>query len=73
MKIINKNRCSWCGDDPIYIQYHDEEWGVPIFDDKKIFELLLETLQAGISWVNILKKEGLSLWVQKLHMPIFKL
>ena len=54
---IKKNRCSWSGDDPIYIQYHDEEWGVPIFDDKKIFEfLLLETFQAGLSWISILKK-----------------
>ena len=55
---IKKNRCSWSGDDPIYIQYHDEEWGVPIFDDKRIFEfLLLETFQAGLSWISILKKE----------------
>ena len=54
---IKKNRCSWSGDDPIYIQYHDKEWGVPIFDDKRIFEfLLLETFQAGLSWISILKK-----------------
>ena len=39
---IKKNRCSWSGDDPIYIQYHDEEWGVPIFDDKRIFEFLFQ-------------------------------
>ncbi|MEC7646580.1 MAG: DNA-3-methyladenine glycosylase I [Bacteroidota bacterium] len=50
-------RCKWCEKDPLYIKYHDTEWGVPIFDDKKIFEfLLLETFQAGLSWIIILKK-----------------
>ena len=50
-------RCKWCGNDPIYIKYHDTEWGVPIYDDSKIFEfLLLETFQAGLSWIIILKK-----------------
>lgn len=52
-----KSRCSWCGDDPLYKAYHDEEWGVPVFDDHKLFEfLLLETFQAGLSWFTILKK-----------------
>ncbi len=50
-------RCKWCEKDPLYIKYHDTEWGVPTFDDKKIFEfLLLETFQAGLSWITILKK-----------------
>jgi len=50
-------RCNWCLNDPIYIKYHDTEWGVPIYDDNKIFEfLLLETFQAGLSWITILKK-----------------
>lgn len=50
-------RCEWCEKDPLYIKYHDTEWGVPIFDDQKIFEfLLLETFQAGLSWIIILKK-----------------
>jgi len=50
-------RCNWCGNDPIYIKYHDTEWGVPVYDDSKIFEfLLLETFQAGLSWITILKK-----------------
>ena len=50
-------RCKWCLSDPLYIKYHDTEWGVPIYDDKKIFEfLLLETFQAGLSWITILKK-----------------
>ena len=50
-------RCKWCEKDPLYTKYHDTEWGVPIFDDKKIFEfLLLETFQAGLSWITILKK-----------------
>ncbi|WP_128894833.1 DNA-3-methyladenine glycosylase I [Longirhabdus pacifica] len=50
-------RCSWSGSDPIYITYHDEEWGVPLHDDLKLFEfLLLEGSQAGLSWITILKK-----------------
>ena len=52
-----KNRCSWCGDDPLYIRYHDEEWGVPLYDDQALFEcLILETFQAGLSWITVLKK-----------------
>lgn len=50
-------RCSWCGDDPLYQQYHDTEWGVPEYNDDKLFELLLlEGAQAGLSWITILKK-----------------
>lgn len=50
-------RCSWCGSDELYIKYHDEEWGVPVHDDRKHFEfLLLESAQAGLSWLTILKK-----------------
>ena len=41
MDTTNKKRCSWCGDNPLYIKYHDEEWGVPLYNDSKIFELLL--------------------------------
>lgn len=52
-----KNRCSWCGDDPLYVQYHDEEWGVPVRDDALLFEfLILETFQAGLSWITVLRK-----------------
>ena len=51
------NRCAWCGEDPLYVNYHDTEWGVPVFDDQKIFEyLILETFQAGLSWITVLKK-----------------
>ncbi len=51
------NRCSWVGNNSIYIKYHDTEWGVPVHDDQKIFEyLILETFQAGLSWIIILKK-----------------
>ena len=51
------NRCSWCGDDPLYIRYHDEEWGVPTYDDRTLFEfLVLEGAQAGLSWITILRK-----------------
>jgi DNA-3-methyladenine glycosylase I len=54
---MKKNRCSWCGDDPLYIKYHDEEWGVPLYDDQALFEcLILETFQAGLSWITVLKK-----------------
>jgi len=52
-----KNRCRWAGNDPIYIDYHDNEWGVPVHDDKKLFEfVILEGAQAGLSWITILKK-----------------
>ncbi len=55
--ISEKVRCSWCGTDPLYIKYHDEEWGVPVKDDKTLFEfLILETFQAGLSWITILRK-----------------
>lgn len=51
------NRCSWCGSDPLYVIYHDEEWGVPVHDDRKLFEMLnLEGAQAGLSWITILRK-----------------
>ncbi len=50
-------RCSWCGDDPLYQAYHDREWGVPLYDDQTLFELLcLEGAQAGLSWITILRK-----------------
>ncbi len=50
-------RCEWCGDDPLYIAYHDEEWGVPLHDERKLFEMLiLEGAQAGLSWITILRK-----------------
>lgn len=52
-----KTRCWWCGEDPLYVEYHDTEWGVPVHDDRKIFEMLiLEGFQAGLSWYTILKK-----------------
>ena len=50
-------RCAWAGDDPLYQKYHDEEWGVPSYDDQHLFEMLiLEGAQAGLSWITILKK-----------------
>lgn len=50
-------RCAWCGTDPLYQKYHDEEWGVPVYEDQKLFEfLILETFQAGLSWITILRK-----------------
>ncbi|MBG6110592.1 DNA-3-methyladenine glycosylase I [Flavobacterium sp. CG_9.10] len=52
-----KKRCAWCEKDDLYRKYHDEEWGVPIYEDQKLFEfLILETFQAGLSWYTILKK-----------------
>lgn len=51
------NRCSWCGTDPLYVQYHDTEWGVPIDDDQLLFaKLVLDGAQAGLSWITILRK-----------------
>lgn len=51
------SRCGWCGNDPLYIEYHDREWGVPVRDDKTLFEfLVLEGAQAGLSWITILRK-----------------
>ncbi len=57
MNIPHPKRCTWCGSDPLYVAYHDEEWGVPSHDDRHLFEkLLLEGAQAGLSWLTILKK-----------------
>jgi len=54
---MKKNKCGWCLNDPLYEAYHDEEWGVPVYDDDTLFEfLILETFQAGLSWITILKK-----------------
>ena len=54
---MEKQRCAWCGDDPLYVAYHDQEWGVPVYDDATLFEFLtLETFQAGLSWITVLRK-----------------
>ncbi len=50
-------RCEWCGDDPLYVKYHDEEWGKPVYDSRELWEnLTLESFQAGLSWITILRK-----------------
>jgi DNA-3-methyladenine glycosylase I len=55
--VSQKKRCHWCGSDPLYIEYHDREWGVPVYDDRLLFEMLnLEGAQAGLSWITILRK-----------------
>ncbi|MCW8983982.1 MAG: DNA-3-methyladenine glycosylase I, partial [Thermoanaerobaculales bacterium] len=55
--MTTRNRCGWCGSDPLYVAYHDEEWGVPVYDERTLFEfLILEGAQAGLSWSTILKK-----------------
>ena len=52
-----KNRCSWCADDPLYVAYHDTEWGVPCHNEQTLFEfLILEGAQAGLSWITVLRK-----------------
>jgi DNA-3-methyladenine glycosylase I len=52
-----KKRCAWPGSDPLYVAYHDEEWGVPLHDDRRLFEfLVLDGAQAGLSWITILRK-----------------
>ena len=54
---LSVTRCGWCGSDPLYVAYHDHEWGVPVHDDRQLFEfLVLEGAQAGLSWLTILKK-----------------
>ena len=54
---MEKYRCGWCLGDDLYESYHDEEWGVPVYDDAKLFEfLILETFQAGLSWITVLRK-----------------
>lgn len=52
-------RCQWCGEDPLYVRYHDEEWGLPVHDDRTLFEfLVLEGAQAGLSWITVLRKRA---------------
>lgn len=59
MSEIRVQRCSWCGDDPLYVEYHDTEWGIPVHDDQQLFEMLcLEGQQAGLSWITILRKRA---------------
>ncbi len=53
------DRCPWCGTDPLYVAYHDQEWGVAVHDDRQLFELLiLEGAQAGLSWITVLRKRA---------------
>jgi DNA-3-methyladenine glycosylase I len=55
--MANPIRCGWVSDDPLYLDYHDHEWGIPLYDEQKLFELLiLEGAQAGLSWLTVLKK-----------------
>lgn len=57
MATSKKLRCGWAGEDPLYVAYHDTEWGVPVYDDRRLFEfLILEGAQAGLSWITILRK-----------------
>ena len=54
---MSTTRCQWCGNDPLYVRYHDEEWGRPVTDDTTLFEFLtLESAQAGLSWLTVLRK-----------------
>lgn len=55
--MCEKHRCTWCKGDSLYEKYHDEEWGIPVYDDNRLFEfLILETFQAGLSWITVLRK-----------------
>jgi DNA-3-methyladenine glycosylase I len=57
MQTQDLKRCTWCGTDPLYMDYHDNEWGKEVHDDKKLFEfLILESAQAGLSWITILRR-----------------
>jgi len=54
---MEPERCAWCGIDPLYVRYHDHEWGIPLHDDRRLFEMLiLEGAQAGLNWLTILRK-----------------
>jgi DNA-3-methyladenine glycosylase I len=54
---MEQSRCEWCGSDPLYVNYHDTEWGVPLHDEQRLFEMLiLEGAQAGLSWLTVLRK-----------------
>ncbi len=54
---MKKTRCTWCGDDPLYMKYHDEEWGIPVHNDQLLLaKLILDGAQAGLSWITILRK-----------------
>ena len=56
-KLTEVRRCGWVSDDPLYLAYHDEEWGVPVHDDRRLFEMLiLEGAQAGLSWLTVLRR-----------------
>jgi len=56
---MQPSRCPWCGTDPLYVAYHDEEWGVPVHDDRLLFEYLcLEGAEAGLSWITVLRKRA---------------
>jgi len=55
--MVLQNRCPWCGQDPLYVEYHDSEWGVPVWESQVLFEkLILDSAQAGLSWITILRK-----------------
>lgn len=66
-----KIRCAWTKEDPLLSAYHDQEWGVPLFEDQKLFEfIVLDAFQAGLSWLIILKKrEGFRQAFQNYHLP----
>ena len=56
---MTENKCDWCHNDLLYIKYHDDEWGMPCYDDKKLFEfLILEGAQAGLSWITVLRRRA---------------
>jgi DNA-3-methyladenine glycosylase I len=59
MAVVKTSRCAWCGEDPQYVDYHDQEWGVPVRETKVLFErLVLEGMQAGLSWLTVLRKRA---------------
>ena len=64
-------RCHWAGTDPLYCEYHDNEWGVPVHDEKRLFEfLILEGVQAGLSWITVLRKRDMYRKVYKGFDPV---
>ncbi|WP_448563103.1 DNA-3-methyladenine glycosylase I [Trichothermofontia sp.] len=66
-------RCGWVNNNPLYIAYHDREWGVPVHDDRRLFEfLILEEAQAGLSWLTVLKKREHCGWVNDHTIDCFR-
>ncbi len=75
MTSLTVKRCGWCSNDPIYMAYHDQEWGRPIYDEQQLFEMLcLEGQQAGLSWITVLKSANVTVNISFIiPLPILQI